>query len=344
MTVFLLLSGGIDSSVAGYLLKKKGFDLVCCFLDLFTPKKKEDYLKPLARKTALKLKSKFLVLNLKKEFKKEVIEKTIAFYRKNFTPNPCMICNQKIKFGKAFKFFLKEKYHFFATGHYARIKKENGRYHLFEAKDKNKDQSYFLYHLNQQKLRKIIFPLGELKKEEVIKIAKENGFETKKESQEICFLEKRDIKDFLLEKIKKKEGKIIEIETGKVLGNHPGIWFFTLGQRSGLGLFSGPYFVVRKDARKNILYVSKNRFHSLIWRKKVTLGKLSFIEKEFFKKKKFEAKLILRHHQKKINAKIFLKNKKAICFLKKEAFAPAKGQYGVFYKDSKVIGGGMILN
>ena len=344
MTVFLLLSGGIDSSVAGYLLKKKGFDLVCCFLDLFTPKKKESFLKPLAREAASKLKSKFLVLNLKREFKKEVIEKTVAFYRKNFTPNPCMICNQKIKFGEAFKFFLKEKYHFFATGHYARIKKENGKYHLFEAKDKNKDQSYFLYHLSQPKLRKTIFPLGELKKEEVIRIAKKNGFKIKKESQEICFLEKRDIKDFLLEKIKKREGKIVEIETGKVLGFHPGIWFFTLGQRSGLGLSSGPYFVVKKDSRKNILYVSKNRFHPLIWRKEVTLGKLSFIEKKVLEKKKFEAKLILRYHQRKIDAKIFLKNKKAFCFLKKEAFAPTPGQYGVFYQGSKVIGGGMILN
>ena len=346
MTVFLLLSGGLDSSVAGYLLKKKGFDLVCCFLDLFNPKNKKDNSKQMAQRIAKKLKSKFLILDLKKEFKKEVIEKTIKYYKKNLTPNPCMICNQKIKFGKAFSFFLKQKYDFFATGHYAKIKKQKDKYSLFEAKDKLKDQSYFLYHLDQKKLKKIIFPLGELKKEKVIEIAKKNNLFLKeiKESQEICFLEKTDIREFLLKKLGKKEGKIFEIETKKFLGYHPGFWFFTLGQRSGLNLSSGPYFIVKKDAKKNILYVSKNRFHFLIWPKKVVLKKLSFIDKDFLKKRKFEAKIVLRHHQSKIKTKVFLEKNKGICFLKKRVFAPVQGQYGVFYKNSKVIGGGMILN
>jgi len=174
MTCFLLLSGGIDSSVAGWLLKKKGFNLICAFLDLFTPKDKKNYLKPFARGIAKKLKAKFLVLNLKKEFKNEVIEATVKAYKKNLTPNPFMICNQKIKFGKAFEFFLKQKYDFFVTGHYAKVKRQKNKYSLFEAKDKLKDQSYFLYHLNQKKLKKIIFPLGEIRKEKVIEIAKKN--------------------------------------------------------------------------------------------------------------------------------------------------------------------------
>ena len=344
MTVFLLLSGGFDSASAGYLLKKKGFNLVCCFLDLFIPKDKKNYSKQIAKEIAKKLKSKFLVLNLKKEFKEEVIKKTIDFYKKNLTPNPCMICNQKIKFGKAFNFFLKQKYDFFATGHYAKVKGQKSKYSLFESKDKLKDQSYFLYHLSQKKLKKIIFPLGEIKKEKAIEIAKKNFFlKNIRESQEICFLEKTDIKNFLSKKIKEKKGKIIEFETKKFLGFHPGIWFFTLGQRSGLTLSSGPYFVVKKDSKENILYVSKNRFHSLIWRQKVILGKLSFIDKNFLKRKKIEAEIVLRHHQRKIKSRIFLEKNKAICFLEKRAFAPARGQYGVFYKNSEVIGGGMIL-
>ncbi len=263
------MSGGVDSSVAASLLKKKNYDVIGAFMRFWKePGHGENRCcssvsERRARKVAKILKIPFYVFNFEKQFKKRIVDYFLKENKKGNTPNPCIVCNKEIKFGLLLEKALKLDANFVATGHYARTKKVENRkqkieYKLLKGKDKEKDQSYFLWMLDQKQLNRILFPIGDYTREEVEKLAKKFKlpFSGVKKSQEICFVP-RTTEDFLKKHIKSKAGAIITKE-GKKTGEHEGLWFYTIGQRKGIKLPGGPYYVLDKDLKKNLLIVTKN--------------------------------------------------------------------------------------
>lgn len=278
--VICAMSGGLDSSVAATLLKRAGFNVVGVFMKLWTVPEKDGLVgtrnkccspeaEIRARKVAEILKIPFYVFNFEKEFKKRIVDYFLREYKKGNTPNPCVVCNKEIKFGLLLEKALKLDADYIATGHYAqkiqnpKCKNQNDNskcknFKLLRAKDKNKDQSYFLWQLKQKQLRYILFPIGNYTKSEVKKLAKKMKLPVTNipESQEICFVGKI-INDFLKRYLKEKPGQIVDSD-GKVLGRHQGLWFYTIGQRQGIGLPGGPFYVLNKNLKKNTLIVTKN--------------------------------------------------------------------------------------
>src|SRR3990167_1227454 len=263
--VFVAMSGGVDSSVAALLLQKeaclpvgRGYDLVGCYIKGWYPPGvicnwKED--RRDAMRVCAKLGMPFITVDAEKEYKKEVVDYMISEYKAGRTPNPDIMCNKSVKFGVFLKKALAMGADYIATGHYARLrlkiknKKSNLKtYELAIAKDLNKDQSYFLWTLTQEQLKYCLFPLGGLLKSEVRKIAKKNDLATaeKEESQGVCFIGEFNMEDFLKKYIKQKKGKVVTAG-GKIIGEHNGLAFYTIGQRHGFGFGGGeggPYYIV----------------------------------------------------------------------------------------------------
>lgn len=268
--VICAMSGGVDSSVAAALLKEQGYDVIGVFMKLWaedTPKTdlvRENICCSLeasmaARAVANKLGIPFYVVNFAEEFKKAVVDYYVSEYEKGRTPNPCVICNRDIKGEILMNKVLELNGDYLATGHYAKIVKEKGEYHLYHPVDENKDQTYFLWTLTQEKLAKLLFPLGNLTKPEVRQIASRLKLPTaqRKESQGICFIPDRDVCGFLRRHGRKltKPGEIVDLD-GKKLGYHDGLINYTVGQRERLGL-GGPkaYYVLQLDSKINALVV-----------------------------------------------------------------------------------------
>lgn len=263
MNIAALVSGGVDSSVMLHLLKEEGHEPAIFYI-LIGMKDKEGFLdcpseedieitKWLARKYGLKLE----IVNLQEEYWESVVAYTIDAVKRGLTPNPDVMCNRLIKFGSFNEKFGKD-FDQIATGHYATTDFIGDTKYLATSKDKLKDQTDFLAQITYDQLRKAMFPIGNLNKSEVRKIAESTKMPSagRKDSQGICFLGKVNYNDFIRRYVGEKEGKIVELETGKILGIHHGYWFHTIGQRKGLGLSQGPWFVVKKDTDENIVYVS----------------------------------------------------------------------------------------
>jgi len=339
--VIIAMSGGVDSSVAAALLKKAGFDVIGVHMKFWAEGDKKGNRcctvesEKMARLISKKIGIPFYVLNFKNEFKKAVVDYFIKTSKQGETPNPCVVCNKEIKFGLLFKKAKALGADFIATGHYARIKEDKGVYELLKGKDKNKDQSYFLWKLDQKVLKHVLFPVGGYTKQEVRKIAQEFKLPVANtaESMEVCFI-KDAVEDFLKRFIKTKPGNIVN-NKGKVLGSHDGLYFYTIGQRKGIGLPGGPYYVLRKDTKNNELVVTEN-------------------EKDLFKKELVikDAKWILGVAPKgAVTAKIrygskgataVVKNNKVIFSKAQRAITP--GQSVVFYKGEEMLGGAIILD
>lgn len=338
--VFVAMSGGVDSSVAAVLLKRAGFDVVGVYMKPWAPAGfscpwKED--REDALRVAVSLEIPFLTWDFSKEYKKYVADYMIREYKAGRTPNPDVMCNKEIKFGLFLKKALKEGAEYIATGHYARTK--NGK--LLKAKDSNKDQTYFLYTLTKEQLEKTLFPIGGYTKPEVRKLAKKFKLPVaeKPDSQGVCFIGEFKMKDFLKKFIKSKKGKIIL--NNEVIGEHDGIFYYTIGQRHGLGLSGGPFFVVDKDIKKNILYVSKNSSGKEIKNKDARIYNLTWVNEKI--SKPFKAGVKIRYRTDNFSAEILPKGKKAILKFTKPVKAIAPGQSAVIYKGRTVLGGGIIV-
>ncbi len=270
--VFVGLSGGVDSSVSAALLLDEGYDVTGVFIKTWHPDFlpctwKEDRLD--AMRVAAHLGIPFETLDLESTYKDEVADYMIEEYKKGRTPNPDVMCNKNVKFGGFLKYALENGADFVATGHYAQNIFEDENYHLLAGVDGNKDQSYFLWTLKQEQLKHILFPIGEIEKPDVRKIAKKIELPTaeKKDSQGVCFLGKLDMTEFLAHYEEKKRGDVID-ENGEVIGWHDGAIFHTLGSRHGFtitkkGTEDEPYFVIAKDIRANTLTVSHKEEGSL---------------------------------------------------------------------------------
>jgi len=341
--VLVLMSGGIDSSVAAALLKKEGFEVMGAFMKLANlPKFNEA--KERAEKVAKILKIPFYVFNLEKKFKKKIIDYFLKEYKAGNTPNPCVLCNKEIKFGLILEKALSLGANFVATGHYARkIQNPKSKIQkLLVAKDKKKDQSYFLWMLNQEQLKRILFPIGSYTKEEVRNFAKKFKLPVlkAKKSVEVCFIEKT-VNDFLRKYLKEKPGKIVDTK-GKVLGEHRGLWFYTIGQRKGIGLSGGPWWVVDKDLKKNLLIVTKNEKDLL--RDELFCKDVNWISGRE-PKLPMEVKAKIRYKTNFAKATIYsVKNKIYKAIFEKPQRAITPGQSVVFYKGEELLGGGIICD
>lgn len=346
--VVVAMSGGVDSSVAAALLKEQGYEVIgitmCFSADSFARKKPaccgiqgiED-----ARRVAHKLGIRHYVLNMQKPLQEYVIKDFLQEYLSGRTPNPCVRCNQYLKFDILLKKAFSLEAKFLATGHYARIIKAKHGFQLKKAKDLNKDQSYFLYRLNQIQLKHIVFPLGELTKPEVRELGRKFGLAVadKTGSQEICFLPQDDYRGFLRARSKReiKPGKIIDAQ-GNILGEHKGIAFYTIGQREGLGIAMGyPVYITKIDQKNNLITIgtideaSKRGF--LIKEPHFILNPI---------KKRVALKVKIRYNHIESPAEILpYKNKIKVKFRRPE-FAIAPGQSAVFYKRDNALGGGII--
>lgn len=340
-TVYVAMSGGVDSSVAAALLKKQGFNVVGVFMrpwqdetiQCLWQKDKED-----AMRVASQLDIPFYVWDFSHQYGDKVTKYMIDGYKKGITPNPDVMCNKEIKFGLFFDRAIKEGADFIATGHYARVKKTGGRYALLKGKDTQKDQTYFLWTLTQKQLSKTLFPVGDFEKPEIRKFARRFKLPTfdKKDSQGVCFVGPLDMKEFLKQHIQPKSGIIMHVD-GRKLGIHDGMQYYTIGQRHGLdlGIAGGPYYVVRKEAKKNIVYVGTEQ-DLLSNESKVTL--LQWTHNAIPLPTSIDVKIRYRAESQKA---VLHKNGRLI--FKKHQRAITPGQSAVFYKGQELLGGGIIL-
>lgn len=354
--VLLAMSGGVDSSVAALLLKKQGYEVVGAFMVNWSDTKNKitgecawrDE-RQIAMKIATKLEIKFITLNFENLYKKDVVDVMFKNYKKGITPNPDIDCNNKIKFPLLIKEAVKLKCDFIATGHYARIKKTKDKYELLRAKDELKDQSYFLYRLKQNELKKVLFPIGNYTKKEVREIAKKNNFSNynKKSTVGICFIGKINLKEFLKKRIKPKKGIILDPEGNKI-GEHDGIFYYTIGQRIGprYGIeVSKPekmqkkWYVARKIPNKNII-VAAPEGHKLNFRKEIYIKNPHWINE----KPKNNLKVLSRIRQvgELLPSRLFYEKKKLKIILNKAITGVSQGQAIVLYQGTKCLGGGVI--
>lgn len=339
------MSGGVDSSVSALLLKNQGYEVVGIYFILNDEKNDFVNVKKIAKKIGVEV----FFENLSEMFRKKIINYLIKEYQANRTPNPCVKCNREIKFNLLKKFAKKYGCEKIATGHYARIRKKilNGKnsFSLIKGVDETKDQTYYLYRLNQDDLKLVVFPLGKLKKSEVKKIAKEQKIMINiKESQDICFLSDNEkIRDFLKKNInlrKKIKGKIVN-EIGEKLGEHQGLSYYTIGQRKGLGLSGGPYFVIEKIKKENKLVVSKEKNHPKLFFKKIKFKNVSWVGLPPKKNKKYLIKT--RYQSQGVLGKIQKRGDFWYADLEKAQWASAPGQSLVVYDGQVLIGGGIIF-
>ncbi len=342
------MSGGVDSSTSAAILKKRGFDVIgvsyrigdykedgrrkCCNIsDLID-----------ANEVARRIGIPHYVIDLREDFKKFVVEPFVEEYKRGRTPNPCILCNQFIKFDILFSRLKELDADFIATGHYARILSIENEFGLFKGIDESKDQSYFLFSIPKEKLSKILFPVGDLKKEEVRKIAEEIGLHVSKksESQDICFIE-GSYKEFVKRYISglNSSGYIKDL-SGNILGEHKGIFNYTIGQRRGFGISSKePLYVVGINARENSIIIGTNKD---LMKRKLRASKANFlVPLERVDGKIFEVKIRYRNKGERGKVKIISENSFEVEFLK-EVRAITPGQAAVIYDGERVIGGGWI--
>lgn len=343
--VFVGMSGGVDSSVTVKLLLDQGYDVVGVFIKVWQPEFfdctwKED--RRDAMRVAAQLGIPFLTINAENEYKKQVVDYMVNEYKSGRTPNPDVMCNTNVKFGVFFNKAIEMGADYIATGHYARVGNEN----LLRATDNHKDQTYFLYNISKQALKKTLFPIGEYKKDRIREIARKNKLFTaeKNDSQGLCFIGKIPIRDFLSHYVETKKGDVLDINRN-VIGSHDGSVFFTIGQRHGFTVEKKtpeekPYYVVEKDLKANTITVD----NSVQKKKSNTSSKimLSHINElsPFPKNKKITAKI--RHGQ--YDQSVFLEKtgEKIYVRFDEPQKGVAVGQSCVLYDGNICLGGGII--
>ena len=349
--VIVGMSGGVDSSVAAFLLKKKGFEVECLFMknwedDEHCPAE-EDYNDALQVCNSLNL--PLHSVNFSREYQVRVFDDFLDKYRSGRTPNPDVFCNKEIKFKVFLDYALELGANFIVTGHYARIKHYGDRFHLLKGKDIKKDQSYFLYLLGQKELEHSLFPLGEMNKAEVRRLAKNAHLKTykKKDSTGICFIGEQNFNQFLKKYIKPKPGDIVTIN-GELTGSHDGLMYYTIGQRKGIGVGGGfgkkeaPWYVAEKDLVKNQLIIVQGNDHPALYSKILKAVDLHWIH-SIPKNGSNSITAKIRYRQNDQNCSlVFDKQNSVHVQFEKDQFAVTPGQSIVFYEGDECLGGGII--
>ncbi len=337
------MSGGVDSSVAALLLKQKGYEVIGLTGKMINSESAQDVIDN-AKRVADKLGIEHHVCDVTELFKQKVISYFENSYKYGQTPNPCIMCNQFVKWGYLFDYATNElNADIFATGHYADIRFDNGYYKLFPAKDEHKDQLYFLYRLSQKQLSKTVFPLYPYEKDEVRKIAFEYDLPPKdsKESQDICFIQKPNTaKKYLIDKFGCKKGDFIDILTGKKWGEHQGCYQYTIGQRKGIGIAAPyPLYVIDIDSEKNIVYVGREQDN---YKTSLSADNLNFSYP--LDVDEFDAYVKIRYNMHHKKAHIRIINECADVSFDEPVNSVTAGQSCVFYdiNDMHLIGGGIV--
>jgi tRNA-specific 2-thiouridylase len=333
--VLVGVSGGVDSAVTTYLLKEKGYEVIGIYMKMHSGVNHKENLAKI-EKLSKKIGFEYVVEDVEDEFRKEVYEYFVKSYEEGATPNPCAMCNREIKFGIFMQFLEKYNCDKAATGHYVR---NDGEF-LYEARDKNKDKSYFLFGIKKEILPKLIFPLGDYTKDEIKEIAKKIGldeFASQKESQDICFIDTTYI-DVLKNHFNPEKKGIVVDKSGRKVGYHKGYAFYTIGQRKGFTLFKShkPHYVIGIDAKANKLIVGdkKDLEKKTVFLKGVNL---------FIDKKECVALSKVRYRAPKLPSIVKMESKsKAVVKFLEPAVGVAKGQACVFYDGEKLLGGGWI--
>ncbi len=339
--VALLMSGGVDSSYSAYLLKQQGYDVLGIYLKLHDKEDKHEVFIRNCRKVCAFLDLDFKIIEAKEEFKNAVYDEFIESYKRGETPNPCALCNPLMKFGLALNKAKEYGCEYIATGHYARISEINGIKRIQEAVDKTKDQSYFLYAISQDAIDRLIFPLGNMLKEEVKPKAFKalpilGDLESYKESQEICFVD-TDYINILKKHTDVNKVGVVKDTHGNIVGEHKGYMQYTIGKRKGFSVKGAhePHFVLKINPNENEIVVGKKEelkiFHVTAINKSLP---------ETFNDGDYKAKV--RYRSVPSDATISIKDDKIIASLKEPVYGVARGQALVIYKDDIVLGGGVI--
>ena len=386
--VVVALSGGVDSSVAAYLLTQQGYDVIGIFMKNWhdetvtisneCPWVEDSYD---AMIVAEKLSIPFQTIDLSKEYQERIIDYMFNEYKIGNTPNPDVLCNREIKFDVFLEIAKNLGADFVATGHYCRVVSKKDHFELLSGKDTNKDQSYFLCQLSQKQLSKVMFPIGELNKNEVREIAKQQNLITaeKKDSQGLCFVGKVKLPEFLQQKLKIKKGLVVKIsinnsqyvdtldydnhsienlkklaksfdyslKDGTVVGEHDGAHFFTVGQRKGLAIGGSkdPLFVIKTDVINNIVYVGEGKDHPGLYKKVLFIKNKDFHKVRLdidYQNSNNEYESRIRYRQPLQNSKLVFGENGVFMIFDNLQSAISKGQFAVWYKDDELIGSGVI--
>lgn len=351
--VVLGMSGGVDSSVSALLLKEAGYEVIGLFMKNWDEKNEAGLCTAAqdsadARYVADQLDIPFYTINFEEEYWDRVFSYFLEEYKKGRTPNPDVMCNQEIKFNAFLDYALDLEADYIAMGHYAQVKEEDGIYYLLRGKDTSKDQSYFLSRINQKALSKTIFPIGHLDKNEVRKLAEENNLYTaqKKDSTGICFIGERDFDKFLDQYLLAKEGDMINVDDGQVIGRHTGLIHYTMGQRKGLGIGgigSGqPWFVAGKNLKENKLYVAQGENHPALFSLSLIAEDMKWIsgqEPEL----PLKATAKFRYRQQDIPVTVYADQEDRVKIVYDQAVkAVTPGQVAVIYDGEKCLGSAII--
>ncbi|MFA6304742.1 MAG: tRNA 2-thiouridine(34) synthase MnmA [Patescibacteria group bacterium] len=372
--VIVALSGGVDSSVTCALLLEQGYQVEAVFMKNWTPRSTAEGLLmcPLnsdekdARLVASQLGIKLSVVSFEKEYRRDVVDYLFNEYQEGRTPNPDVLCNSQVKFKPFLNYALERGADFVATGHYVRNKqstsdkKQSVSYQLLKGLDPNKDQSYFLYQITQEQLSHCLFPIGEYAKPAVRQLADKYGLATAKkpDSQGICFVGEVAMKEFLQQRIKPQIGDIVTTENKKI-GVHEGVWFYTIGQRKGIGVGGGmPYYVVDKDLTANRLIVARGDQDEALFKQEMLVSEIHWISNQE-PKLPLKCSVKIRYRQgdqecviekqpstannSQKNTKLQISNHLLKVVFKEPQRAITPGQFAVFYSDDVCLGGGKII-
>lgn len=349
-TVGIGLSGGVDSAVSAYLLKQQGYEVVGVYMSNWKEtdengcctgeKDWED-----VRNICSKLDIPYYSVDLSAEYYEDVFRLFIEEYKKGRTPNPDVLCNREIKFGYFANKIKGMGLDYLATGHYAKVVHQDGRHYLYRSKDENKDQTYFLNQVSETQLSNVIFPLEDIEKQEVRKIATDLGLNvaTKKDSTGICFIGERNFRNFISNYIPMKKGDIVTIE-GEKVGEHSGVFFYTVGQRKGLGLGGKKdgngdrWFVVAKDVTNNKIIVSQSEC-DLLYTDTLKCNEFNYINKDIYIG---DVDVRIKHRQPLQKAILEEEDGSVVIKFNEKQRAIVPGQYAVAYVGKKCIGGGVI--
>ena len=358
LKILVGLSGGVDSAVAAYILKQAGYNVTCCFMRNWDSAlnndtlgnntlgndicpQEEDYND--AKAVADKLVLKLLRSDYIEEYWDNVFKNFIDEYQKGRTPNPDILCNKYIKFDYFLRFAKDNGFDRIATGHYFKALETEDGIRYFKAADLNKDQSYFLAQVDKAALDLCLFPLGDIDKGEVRKIAHELDLPIadKKDSTGICFIGERNFREFLKNYIPMKPGKIIDIDTLEVIGDHEGVYYYTIGQRKGFGVGGnrGPYFCVGKDVVKNELYLTSIQNEDYLYSDSALITDINWISS--FNSKDIQCKFRYRQADNEVHIEKIDDNSAMLTYPQKiKSVTP--GQQAVFYLNGELLGGGVI--
>lgn len=346
------MSGGVDSSVVACLLKEQGYDVIGLFMHNWEEDDENGVCTSVndyedVKRVCNKIGIPYFSVNFAKEYLDRVFKYFLEEYEKGRTPNPDVLCNREIKFGPFLEYAKSLGADYIATGHYAKVERKDGITYLQKAKDTNKDQTYFLNQLNQEQLKNVLFPLGDMLKPDVRKIAEKYGLSTaeKKDSTGICFIGERRFRQFLKTYLPCNRGDIVD-QNGNKVGEHEGVIYYTLGQRKGLNIGGksngngGRWYVLDKNVKENKLIVSQGEADDLFSNGLVSY-KINWIPNEPMTKE-FDCYAKFRYRQPDQKVKVTIEKGKVIVHFYEKQRAVTPGQYVVFYDEINCLGGGVI--